>query len=105
MIKFIFNRAFQLGFWVAMSSFVIFNFMTMSANTGESRIRHYRNEIGFPLAFFEWGGDPYVERILPIGLAIDLSVAVIYSLIIGCALSFFWMHDLRKTREAMTEEL
>lgn len=105
MIRFIFNRAFQLGFWVAMASFVIFNIMTMSANSGESRIRHYRNEIGFPLALYEWGGDPYVERILPIGLAIDLSIAFIYSLIIGCALSFFWMKDLQKTREAMTENL
>lgn len=105
MIRFIFNRAFQLGFWVAMSSVVIFNFMTMTADSGESRIRHYRNEIGFPLPLYEWGGDPYVERFLPVGIAIDFSIAFIYSLIIGCALSFFWMRDLQKTHEAMTEKL
>lgn len=105
MIKFIFNRAFQLGFWVAMASFVIFNIMTISANTGENRIRHYRNEMGFPLALYEWGGYPYVERLLPMGLAIDFAVAFIYSLVIGCALSFFWMRDLQKTHEEMTEKL
>lgn len=103
MIKFIFNRAFQLGFWVAMSSVVIFNFMTMTADSGESRIRHYKNEMGFPLALYQWGGDPYVEKFLPVGFAVDLSIALIYSLIIGCALSFFWMKDLQKTRDELAK--
>lgn len=104
MKNFIFNRAFQLGFWIAMLSFVIFNAMTFTYKN-ESRVRKQLNVGGFPLDFYEWGGYPYVERFLPLGIAVDSVVAVIYSFIIGSVLSFFWIKDLQKTRDELAGKL
>ena len=104
MINFIFNRAFQLGFWIAMLSFVIFNLMTFTYKS-ESRVRNQLNVAGFPLDFYEWGGYPYVERFLTYGIVFDSVLAVVYSFIIGSVLSFFWIKDLRKTRDEMTGKL
>ena len=100
MISFIFNRAFQVGFWAAMLSFAIFNLMTLTT-TQESRIRHYVQGYGFPLAFYEFGGEPYFEGFSAVGIAVDLTVAFIYSFLIGSLLSFFWIRDLRKTRDGL----
>lgn len=104
MFKFIFNKAFQLGFWMAMLSFAIFNLMTLTT-TSESRIRHYKQGWGFPVAFYEWGGDPYFEGFSMFGIVLDLSVAFVYSFIIGSLLSFFWINDLKKTRAELTRKL
>lgn len=104
MIRFIFNRAFQIGFWSAMLSFAIFNLMTLTT-TSESRIRHYVQGYGFPAAFYEFGGDPYFERFSTFGIALDLSVAFIYGFIIGSFLSYFWVKDLRRTRAELTRNL
>lgn len=104
MIRFIFNKAFQLGFWAAMLSFAIFNLMTLTT-TSESRVRHYVQGWGFPVAFYEWGGNPYIEGFSAFGIVLDLSVAIVYSFITGALLSFFWIKDLRKTRAELTKEL
>ena len=104
MKNFIFNRAFQLGFWIAMLSFVIFNALTFTYKN-ESRVRNHLNTAGFPLDFYEWGGYPYVERFLPLGIVFDSLIAFVYSFIIGSVLSLFWIKDLKKTREQMTGNL
>ncbi len=104
MFRFIFNRAFQIGFWVAMVSFALFNLLTLTT-TQESRVRHYVQGYGFPVAFYEFGGDPYFERFSTFGIVVDLSVAFVYSFITGALLSYFWIKDLRKTRDEMTGNL
>lgn len=97
MKNFIFNKAFQLGFWIAFVSVVIFNLATFLVPT-EARIHHYMNRVGFPAAFYEWGGNPYVERILYYGLIADILIALCYGLLVGSFLSYIWLRDVQNTK-------
>ena len=96
MIRFIFNKAFQLGFWVAFASIVIFNAMTFTVPT-ETRVYHYTNRVGFPFAFYEWGGNPYVERFILFGVAADILIALFYSFLVAAFFSYLWQRDLQDT--------
>ena len=89
MKKLIFSKAFQLGFWIGVFSIVIFNLLTFTIAT-ESRVHHYVNRVGFPVAFYEWGGNPYFERISQWGLALDIAVLLVYSFLVGLFFRFLW---------------
>ena len=92
----IFNKIFLFGFNLALLSVIIFNFMTFTVPT-ETRVRHFMNNVGFPFAFYEWGGNPYIERFLPFGAAADILIAFVYSLVIGVVFSFLWQRDEQDT--------
>ena len=85
----IFNKAFQLGFWIGFVSIVIFNLSTFTLPV-EAHVHHYINTVGFPFAFYEWGGNPYVERISQKGLIADILVLLIYSFLVGLLFRFMW---------------
>lgn len=91
-----FNKAFFLGFAVGFLSFAIFNLMTLSVET-ETRIYHRMNNVGFPFGFYEWGGNPYVERISQNGLIADISIVLVYSLLIGLLFRYLWKLQTEKT--------
>lgn len=92
----IFNKIFLFAFNIALLSVVIFNLMTFSIPS-ETRIHHFRNKIGFPFAFYEWGGNPYIERFLPFGAAADIFIAFVYSFVIAIIFSYLWQRDTEDT--------
>jgi hypothetical protein len=93
----IFNKIFLFFFNLALLSVIIFNAFTFSAIQTETRVRHYMNGVGFPLAFYEWGGNPYIERFLPFGAAADIFIAFVYSFIIGIFFSYLWQRETEDT--------
>ena len=61
----IFNKAFVVGFIMAFITFVIFNFLTFFVHA-ETRLRDRIGNGGFPFTMYEWGGEPYIEKIVVI---------------------------------------
>lgn len=89
MMRKIFNKAFVVGFLSATLSFAIFTAMTYTLES-ETRLRNRVNTVGFPFAYYEWGGDPYFERIVVSGLLADLAIVLVYSMIVGVVFSLIW---------------
>jgi hypothetical protein len=86
-----FNLAFWFGFAVGFLSFAIFNLMVYKLTlSGETRIYNRMNNIGFPFSFYEWGGNPYVERFLQFGLIADIVIVLVHSLLIGLFFRYLW---------------
>ena len=85
----IFDKAFFLGFLVGFLSFVIFNLMTFTLES-ETRLYHRMNNVGFPFGFYEWGGNPYVERFSQFGLIADGAIILIYSILLGFIFRYLW---------------
>jgi len=92
----IFSKIFLFSFNIALLSVIIFNAFTFLVPK-DSRIYHYMNRVGFPFAFYEWGGNPYIERFLPFSAAADILIAFVYSFVIGIALSYLWQSDMQDT--------
>ncbi len=90
----IFNKAFVVGFLSAALSFAIFTAMTYTLES-ETRLRNRVNTVGFPFAYYEWGGDPYFERVVVSGLLADLAIVLVYSMIVGIVFSFIWRIQTR----------
>jgi hypothetical protein len=99
----IFNKAFVAGFIMAFVTFVIFNFLTFSI-PAETRLRDRIGSGGFPLAIYEWGGEPYVERILVSGIVVDILVGLIYSGLVGIFFGYLRWRDLDKENEGVLVE-
>ena len=92
----IFSKIFLFAFNLALLSVIIFNAFTFSVQT-DTRIRHYLNGVGFPFRFYEWGGDPYIERFLPLGAAADILIAFVYSFTVGIIFSYLWQREIQDT--------
>jgi hypothetical protein len=92
----IFNKIFLFAFNIALLSVIIFNLMTLTVPS-DRRIHHYMHDVGFPFAFYEWGGNPYIERFLPFGAAADIFIAFVYSFIIGIVFSYLWQRETEDT--------
>ncbi len=82
-------KAFAFGALTAVVSYSFFLVVTLFA-VEETKMRNRMNQFGFPYAFYEWGGDPYVERFLPSGAVYDALILAVYSMIIGLFFSFIW---------------
>lgn len=96
----IFNKAFVAGFILAFMTFVIFNFMTFFVHA-ETRLRDRIGSGGFPFTMYEWGGEPYVEKILVSGIVVDCLVGFIYSGLVGMLFGYMWWRDLNKEDEGV----
>lgn len=94
----IFSKIFLLAFNIALLSVVIFNSLTFFVDEN-TRVRHYMNGIGFPFTFYEWGGNPYIERFLPFGAAADIFIALVYSLAVGVLFSYLWQRETEDTTQ------
>ena len=99
----IFNKAFAAGFIMAFITFIVFNFLTFFVHI-ETRFRERIGGGGFPFSIYEWGGDPYAERILVSGIAADLLVGFIYSGLVGMFFGYLWWRDLNKENEGALVE-
>ena len=99
----IFNKAFVAGFIMAFITFVFFNFLTFFV-PAETRFRDQIGNGGFPLTIYEWGGEPYIEKILLSGVAADLLVGFIYSSLVGMFFGYLWWRDLNKENEGKLVE-
>lgn len=97
MRNYVFNKGFHIGFWMALVSVILFNLLTFFV-PAESRFRHVVNGVGFPLPFYEWGGDPYFERFSIIGIFADVSVGLIYSFLVGTLFGFLWRREILQNR-------
>jgi hypothetical protein len=96
----IFNKAFVAGFIMAFITFIIFNFMTFFVHA-ETRLRDRIGSGGFPFTMYEWGGEPYFERVLFYGIAGDILVGIIYSGLVGMLFGYMWWRDLNKEDEGI----
>ena len=85
---------------MAFITFVIFNFLTFFV-PAETRFRDQLGSGGFPFKIYEWGGEPYIERILMSGIAADLLVGFIYSSLVGMFFGYLWWRDLNKENEGV----
>jgi hypothetical protein len=94
----IFNKIFLFFFNLALLSVIIFNAFTFSVPT-DARVRHYMNGVGFPFTFYEWGGNPYVERFLPFAAAVDILIAFVYSFTVGIIFSYLWQRETEDTTQ------
>lgn len=96
----IFNKAFVIGFIMAFITFVIFNFLTFFVHA-ETRLRDRMGNGGFPFTIYEWGGEPFVKRILWSGVGNDVLVGIIYSGLVGMFFGYLWWRDLNKEDEGV----
>ena len=99
----IFNKAFPVGFILAFATFIFFNMLTFFS-TFDTHIRNSVGTGGFPLPIYEWGGQPYVERVLLFGVAVDVLVGIIYSSFVGLFFGWLWWRDLNKENEGVLVE-
>lgn len=99
----IFNKAFIVGFLMAFVTFIFFNGLTFFSSF-DPQIRNSVGMGGFPVPIYEWGGDPYVEKILFSGVGIDLLVGFIYSGLVGMFFGYLWWRDLNKENEGVLVE-
>jgi hypothetical protein len=99
----IFNKAFIYGFLLAFVTFIFFNCLTFFSSF-DSQIRNSVGTGGFPLPIYEWGGEPYVERILMNGVTVDVAVGIIYSSFVGMFFGWLWWRDLNKEKEGVLYE-
>ncbi len=99
----IFNKAFAGGFIIAFGTFVFFNFLTFFS-AFDSHIRNSVGRGGFPLPIYEWGGNPYFEKVLLFGVAADVLIGFIYSSLVGMFFGWLWWRDLNKENEGVLVE-
>lgn len=99
----IFNKAFIAGFLLAFGTFIFFNFLTFFSSF-DPQIRNSVGSGGFPVPLYEWGGEPYAERILMSGVGIDLLVGFVYSTLVGIFFGYLWWRDLNKENEGVLVE-
>ncbi|MBK8813134.1 MAG: hypothetical protein IPN69_20715 [Acidobacteria bacterium] len=82
-------KAFAFGVATAVVSYTVFMLITLTVGS-ETKLRNRMNRLGFPYAFYEWGGDPYVERFVLSGAIKDAALFIVYSIIVGMLFSFLW---------------
>lgn len=98
-----FNKAFVVGFIIASGTFIFFNFLTFFS-AFDSQIRNSVGSGGFPLPIYQWGGDPYLEKVLLFGVGVDLVIGFIYSSLVGMFFGWLWWRDSNVENEGVLVE-
>lgn len=91
-MKLLQGRAFKLSFLAGILFFILANIYTTIPERGEGEGFCFDcyETFGFPFALHESGTMLHLNQFIWAGVVLDVSIAVIFSLIIGFIVSFVW---------------
>ncbi len=99
----IFNKLFIIGFMMALFTFIAFNGLTFFSGF-DAQIRNSIGAGGFPLDFYQWGGQPYAEKFLLGGFIADAAIGIIYSSLVGAFFGYLRWRDFNREDEGVLVE-